>query len=163
MANIWTLPRPQNLLETRRSDRTKALAGYTDAIGKLVSALSQQPTDEQRRASSRLMAVCLSNRAATYLLEGEGYDAAKALEDGRKAERYDADYGKGYVSFRTSCRRGYLLLHIIARYYRQAKAYEALADLDKAQEVLRRALAHPSLATDGALLKLLNELDVQFD
>lgn len=49
------------------------------------------------------------------------------------------------------------------RYYRQAKAHEALGNIGKAQEALRRALSRPELAADKTLLVLLNELDVQLD
>ena len=48
-------------------------------------------------------------------------------------------------------------------YYRQAKAYQALGDVQQAQEALRRALSRSALATDKTLLSLLNELDIQLD
>ena len=48
-------------------------------------------------------------------------------------------------------------------YYRQAKAYQALGDVQQAQEALRRALNRPTLATDKTLLSLLNQLDIQLD
>ena len=75
-------------------DRDTALQKYSEATNLVTEALAQRPNDVQKRAANKLMAVCLSNRAATYLLPGDGSDAAKALEDAEKAERYDADYGK---------------------------------------------------------------------
>ena len=51
----------------------------------------------------------------------------------------------------------------LGSYYRQAKAYQALGDVQQAQEALRRALRRSALATDKTLLSLLNELDIQLD
>ena len=54
-------------------------------------------------------------------------------------------------------------MHDFGSFYRQAKAYQALGDVQQAQETLRRALSRPALATDKTLLSLLNELDIQLD
>ena len=55
------------------------------------------------------------------------------------------------------------LMRSFGSYYRQAKAYQALGDVQQAQETLRRALSRRALATDKTLLSLLNELDIQLD
>ena len=40
------------------------------------------------------MAVVLANRAAAWLLDGEGQDAKKALQDAELAVTFDEEYGK---------------------------------------------------------------------
>ncbi|KAI0088702.1 hypothetical protein BDY19DRAFT_890733 [Irpex rosettiformis] len=120
-----------------------AIDEYTKAIDRAWDAASSRQGTEDRKIAHRFMAVCYANRAAVYLLPGDESDVKKALEDCQNAERYNPDYAKGY--------------------YRQAKAHEALGDIQQAQETLRRALSRPELATDKTLLSLLNELDVQLD
>ena len=43
-------------------------------------------------------------------------------------------------------------------YYRQAKAHQALGDVEQAQKALKRGLSRPTLATDKALSDLLSKL-----
>lgn len=81
-----------------RKDRAQAVAQYTEAIESLTDAWVQRPTDaaEERKIKS-MFAVCYSNRAASYLLAGEGQDGEKALDDADNAIKYDPDYAKGCV------------------------------------------------------------------
>lgn len=78
-------------------DRATALKKYTETMDLVQDALLQRPGVEQRKTAEKLFAICLGNRAATYLMDGEGKNVSKALEDAKKAEVYDVDYGKGCV------------------------------------------------------------------
>ncbi|CCM05405.1 uncharacterized protein FIBRA_07621 [Fibroporia radiculosa] len=114
-----------------RKDRAEALKHYTEAIENLVEALAQKPTDAETKRCKNLLSVCLSNRAAAHLLEGDGRDPKKALEDAEQATEMDGNYGKAY--------------------YRQAKAYQFLSEPPKAIDVLTTALRKPSIASDKGL------------
>ncbi|TFY71397.1 hypothetical protein EVG20_g1601 [Dentipellis fragilis] len=107
-----------------RRDRAAAIKAYSAAIQYLDDVLdntSGNPDVEQRL--ERLVAVVCANRAAAYLLEGEGRDAEMALIDGRVAEDRDPTYIKGY--------------------YRETRALEILGELKLAQECIERGLARP--------------------
>lgn len=80
-----------------KKERKAAVDAYTDAIDHLVDVLAQKPdtTDEER--AKRLMAVSYANRAAAYLLPGDGVDLDKALADGVAAEKADPTYSKAYA------------------------------------------------------------------
>jgi hypothetical protein len=80
-----------------KKDRKGALEGYGDAINALKTAMAQKPDDAEEKKGYRMLAVCHSNRAATYLLPSTGQDAEKALKDGEQAEHFDPTYSKGYV------------------------------------------------------------------
>ncbi|KAI0054291.1 hypothetical protein BV25DRAFT_1922832 [Artomyces pyxidatus] len=92
----------------------------------------------QREQVQRLLAVCASNCAATYLLDGEGMDPQNALRHAEAAELFDKSYIKGY--------------------YRQARAHEILGNIDKAVAVLERARACPDIADKSGLEAQLGEL-----
>ncbi|KAI0047342.1 hypothetical protein FA95DRAFT_1606142 [Auriscalpium vulgare] len=119
-------------------DRTGALNAYKDAIDHLSDALRQTPDDKQEAAAKKQLAVCLANRAATHLLEGDGMDAAQALEDGKAAEKLDPTYPKGY--------------------HRQARAHELLGQIEEARQVLERALELQDLRNREALVDALKAL-----
>lgn len=83
-------------------DRTLALKEYGLALDRLDDCLDtgeEVRNDEvYQRKVTKLKAVCLSNRAAAWMLEGEGMDVDKALKDGHQAEEADPSYVKSYVS-----------------------------------------------------------------
>ncbi len=76
-------------------NRGQAVKLYTEAIESLKDAWAQKPSDAEERKIKSMFAVCYSNRAASYLLPGEGQDAQSALDDANNAVKYDADYAKG--------------------------------------------------------------------
>ena len=80
-----------------RKDRTAAVKHYSEAYQFLADAIAQNAIDEEKRDIKRKMAICLSNRAAAWLLDGQGQDAKKALQDAEKAATIDEDYGKAYA------------------------------------------------------------------
>lgn len=75
-------------------DREAALKAYTNALSHIRDIFAQRPDVEEEKAAKKLMAICLSNRAATYLIPGTGCDASKALQDGKAAEEVDPGYNK---------------------------------------------------------------------
>lgn len=77
-----------------RKDRDTAVKHYSEAFEFLRDAVAQNPTDAEKRGLQKRMAVVLSNRAAAWLLQGEGEDAKKALQDAEQATSFDEDYGK---------------------------------------------------------------------
>ncbi|KAF4608780.1 hypothetical protein EYR40_001127 [Pleurotus pulmonarius] len=115
----------------QKKDRVAAIQFYSDAIGHLLDALSQKPMPSDEAKANKLMSVCFANRAATYLLPGDGIDLKKALADGESAEKADPDYGKAYA--------------------RQATACKQLGDLEKAKDVVARAISRPALSMDEGL------------
>lgn len=76
-----------------RKERAAAIKAYTAAIEHLIDVLSMKPDLEEAKAK-KLLAICYSNRAATYLIPGAGQDANQALLDGQKAEKADPSYAK---------------------------------------------------------------------
>ncbi|KAH9918843.1 uncharacterized protein B0H18DRAFT_882487 [Fomitopsis serialis] len=114
-----------------RKDRTAAIKHYSEAYEFLADAIAQNPTVEQTRDIKRVTAICLANRAAALLLEGEGQDAKKALADAERAATFDENYGKAY--------------------HRQAKAHQLLGARGSSIDVLTTALKKPSHASDKDL------------
>ncbi|KAI0065846.1 hypothetical protein BV25DRAFT_1879765 [Artomyces pyxidatus] len=110
-----------------KRDRDGAVELYKEAIEHAVRAATEGASEEsmKREQVYRLLAICASNCAAAYLLEGDGMDAQKALESAQEAEEFDKSYVKGYQ--------------------RQARAHEILGDLDKAIDVMERARACPDV------------------
>lgn len=78
-------------------DRKKAVDHYTKAIDCLLDAESQKPTDVELVKIKAVEAVCFSNRAASWLLPGQGQDAQKALADADRAIEEDCEYAKASV------------------------------------------------------------------
>ena len=78
-------------------NRTKATEHYTKAIDYLHDAVAQKPTDAELAKIKTMEAVCLSNRAATWLIPGNGQNAQKALEDAEQAIEKDCEYPKASV------------------------------------------------------------------
>jgi hypothetical protein len=95
-----------------RNDAAGAVKGYTDAIERMMELMQLKKSPEQEARAKRLMAVCLSNRAAVYLSPEKimECDPLKAAADGESAVRWDKTYAKGSVYF---CRHGGLLPHNI--------------------------------------------------
>ena len=77
-----------------RKERAAAIKAYTAAIEHLIDVLSMKPDLEEEAKAKNLLAICHSNRAATYLIPGAGQDANQALLDGQKAEKADPSYAK---------------------------------------------------------------------
>lgn len=77
-----------------RKDRTDAVKHYTEAIESLYSARVQNPTEEERKQVDKLFSVCYANRAAAWLMEGQGQDPNKALKDAEDAANFDEHYAK---------------------------------------------------------------------
>ncbi|KAA1475758.1 hypothetical protein DENSPDRAFT_932582 [Dentipellis sp. KUC8613] len=122
-----------------RRDRAAAIKAYSGAIKYLDDVLentSGNPVEEQRL--TRLVAVVCANRAAAYLLDGEGRDAKMALIDGHVAEDRDPTYLKAY--------------------YRQARALELLEELKLSQECIGRGLARPEFRDNEGLKEELARL-----
>jgi len=80
-----------------KKDRQSAIKAYSEALSHLVDVLSQKPNDEDENQAVNLRAICFANRAATYLVPGNGMDLQKALEDGKAAESVNPSYAKAYV------------------------------------------------------------------
>ncbi|KAH9831784.1 uncharacterized protein C8Q71DRAFT_714832 [Rhodofomes roseus] len=115
-----------------RQDSTAAIDHYSGAYEILADTVPRDPTDEEKPAIRRSLAVCLANRAAVWLMAG---DAGAALQDAKDATDFDSDYGKAY--------------------YRQAKAYSQLDAREKSINVLIKALKRPKLASDEGLIDAL--------
>lgn len=114
-----------------RKDRASAVKHYSEAYEFLADAIAQNPVDGEKRDIKRAMAICLANRAAAWLMEGEGQDAKTALTDAERATTFDENYGKAY--------------------YRQAKAHQLLDARESSINVLTAALKRASLASDKGL------------
>ncbi|KAI0065795.1 hypothetical protein BV25DRAFT_1821481 [Artomyces pyxidatus] len=121
-----------------KKDRARALAAYSEAVVYATSAAQQGGNEKRTKEAERLLAVCLSNRAATHLLEGEGMDARNALHDAEAAEEHDPSYVKGY--------------------YRQSRAHEVIGDTEKAIIVMERALASPRVVDKRGIQTRITEL-----
>lgn len=80
-----------------QKDRRSAIKAYSKALSHLVDVLAQKPNDEDEKKAINLRAICFANRAATYLVPGNGMDLKKALEDGKAAESVNPSYAKAYV------------------------------------------------------------------
>lgn len=80
-----------------QKDRRSAIKAYNEALSHLVDVLAQKPNDEDEQKAVNLRAICFANRAATYLVPGDGMDLNKALEDGKAAEGVNPSYAKAYV------------------------------------------------------------------
>ena len=78
-------------------DRKEAIEHYTKAIDLLLDAQSQKPTDAELVKIKAVEAVCFSNRAASWLLPGDGQDGQKALADAERAIEEDCEYAKAPV------------------------------------------------------------------
>ncbi|KAG7094259.1 hypothetical protein E1B28_007863 [Marasmius oreades] len=119
--------------------RKEALDLYQHAIDSLFKIFGAgDPDEEQVEKASRWIAVCRANRAATWLLNGEGKDAEKALEEAKMAENLYPGYAKGY--------------------FRQACAFQALGKLAEAQDAVVRGLKRSELERDTSLADVLIEL-----
>ncbi|PIL29300.1 transporter [Ganoderma sinense ZZ0214-1] len=118
-------------------DRKKAIEHYNKAIDCLLDAESQKPTDAELVKIKAVEAVCFSNRAASWLLPGEGQDAQKALADADRAIEEDCEYAKAY--------------------YRKAKALLTLSRTDDAIDALTSALMKPNFAFEKGLNDALVE------
>ncbi|TFY61675.1 hypothetical protein EVJ58_g4370 [Rhodofomes roseus] len=116
----------------RMQQPTAAIDHYSGAYEILADTVPRDPTDEEKLAIRRSLAVCLANRAAVWLMAG---DAGAALQDAKDATDFDSDYGKAY--------------------YRQAKAYSQLDAREKSINVLIKALKRPKLASDEGLIDAL--------
>lgn len=81
-----------------RKDRAQAVVHYTEAIEALHDTRAQSPTDDEHKKIKTLLGVCLSNRAAAWLLPGDGQDARKALKDADEAISHSPEYGKACVA-----------------------------------------------------------------
>ncbi|KAI0088310.1 hypothetical protein BDY19DRAFT_891241 [Irpex rosettiformis] len=121
------------------NDSQKAVAHYTEAIESLQHAMSQNPTKEEKKSISELISVCFANRSAAWMLQGRGVDPKKALRDAEEADIWNENYIKAY--------------------YRQAKSHQLLGQTTKAIEVLRGALARPTLNNDKDLGDYFKELE----
>ncbi|KAI0340343.1 hypothetical protein BDW22DRAFT_1360285 [Trametopsis cervina] len=121
-----------------QKNRDEAVKHYTEAIECLRDAISQNPTKEQEKEIEELFSVCFTNRSAAWMMEGNGIDLKKALEDAEEAAQWNGDYHKAY--------------------YRQAKSHQLLGDTTRAVEVLIGALSRPKLAGEKGLNNFLKEL-----
>ena len=121
-----------------KKEAATAIQAYSDAIEAALDAFAQK-TDESERPTNELLAMCHANRAASYLLPGEAYDARKALEDGEDAERVNPAYAKAYI--------------------RQAAANEALKDVRQAKRCVERGLKLPELRNNPAMKERLTRLE----
>ncbi|RDB23978.1 hypothetical protein Hypma_008832 [Hypsizygus marmoreus] len=121
-----------------RKDRTSALKAYSDAINALDDVLAMTPDIKDEKQAKKQLAICFGNRAAAYLMPGEGMDAVKALHDGEAAEAADPSYAKAYI--------------------RQATAQQIMGKSQMAKDVIARALRLPGLEDDGGLVDRLIEL-----
>ncbi|KAI0065796.1 hypothetical protein BV25DRAFT_1595569 [Artomyces pyxidatus] len=124
-----------------QKDREGAVKAYTEAIEQATIAIEEGASEEsvERSGVHLLLAVCLSNRAATYLLQGDDLDAHKALRDAEMAERSDKSYVKAY--------------------YRQSRAHELLGDINSAKAAIERALSCASITDKQGLAARLSELE----
>ena len=75
-------------------DRDLAVKHYNEAIECLLDAKAQKPDGEDLKKVTALFGVCFANRSAAWLLEGEGQDPKKALEDALQAIKFNEDYAK---------------------------------------------------------------------
>ncbi|KAI0065748.1 hypothetical protein BV25DRAFT_1913195 [Artomyces pyxidatus] len=119
-------------------DRARAVEAYSDALKQLdgsVIGLRTPEFEERSKKRDHLGAVISANRAAAYLLDGEGRDPSRALHDGLMAADMNPDYVKSY--------------------HRQARAYELLGEQGKARDVIKRALRRPALASSKELFEML--------
>ena len=119
-------------------DRELAVKHYSEAIECLWDAKAQNPDGDDLKKLKTLFSVCFANRAAARLLEGEGQDAKKALEDATQALEFDEDYAKAY--------------------WRAACSHVLLLDKPAALKLLEKALQRQALARDKALNDLLIEI-----
>ncbi|KAL4247543.1 hypothetical protein ABKN59_007345 [Abortiporus biennis] len=121
-----------------QKNRKNAVKYYTDAINSLTDALAQMPTEEEERKGKAMLSICLANRAAAHLMDGEGQSPKEALNDGKLSVKFNESYAKAY--------------------YRQAKALELLGNIEESINVLADALSKPQLAEDSGLNDTLIEL-----
>ena len=84
-------------VEFKARQRESALKQYTMAIDCAWRAREKVHDEEEKSESQALLAVCYSNRAATYLLPGAGINTKLARIDAEKAIMADVLYVKGYV------------------------------------------------------------------
>jgi len=139
-----------------QKDRRSAIKAYSEALSHLVDVLSQKPNDEDEKKAVNLRAICFANRAATYLVPGDGMDLKKALEDGKAAEDTHPSYAKAYVpliflvEFPCHC--------FLFSYIRQSVALQRLGKTDEAQDAIARALRRKDLENDAGLVDCLVDL-----
>jgi tetratricopeptide (TPR) repeat protein len=134
-----------------QKERKAAVDAYTDTIDHLVDALAQKPDAADEEKAKRLMAVSYANRAAAYLLPGDGVDLDKALADGRRwtpliVKRMRAFFLKIQAK---------ILKHISNRYIRQATSSQMLGKTDDALDAITRALRRKDLENDASLVDRL--------
>ncbi|KAJ3576049.1 hypothetical protein NP233_g686 [Leucocoprinus birnbaumii] len=123
--------------------RSAAILAYGDAIDRLMNAFRSDPSKEKNREAEKLLAVCLANRSAAYLMTAatdadggdENSDLHEAWKDGQVAIRVDPTYVKGYL--------------------RVSSAHHRLGHLRKAQETLANGLRRPDLENDPSLVDRL--------
>lgn len=80
-----------------RKDRALAIEQYTLAINFARDASGTRRAEEEKTVSRQFTAVCLANRAAAYLMDGEDRNPEKALADSQEVERLHPNYAKGYA------------------------------------------------------------------
>lgn len=137
-------------------DRKAALKAYTEALSYITNVLVQNPTPEDGVKVKKLQAICLANRAATYIIPGEGSDPEKALEDGKAAETADPTYSKAYAFLFE--KHSQIFMETQCRYIRQASASQQLGNMDDAQDAIARALRRKDLENDSGLVDRLIDL-----
>ncbi|KAI0042026.1 hypothetical protein FA95DRAFT_1564762 [Auriscalpium vulgare] len=100
----------------------RALAAYARALQWLARAHHRAPRFAEEERVYALVAVVTANRAAVHLRNSGAPERylREALRDGEIAEQMDPAYAKGY--------------------YRQARAWVLLGDVEKARDVLERGL-----------------------
>ncbi|CAA7267660.1 unnamed protein product [Cyclocybe aegerita] len=121
-----------------QKDRKAAVKAYGEALSWLLDVLAQKPDTADEEKAKKLQAVCYANRAAAYLIPGEGINLRKALQDGKDAEKADPGYAKAYV--------------------RQATANQLLGKKDDALDAIARALRCKDLENDTGLVDRFIEL-----
>ncbi|KAK7683725.1 hypothetical protein QCA50_013101 [Cerrena zonata] len=124
--------------DLKRKQRTDAIKHYSEAVECLHDAWSQKPTDNQTKEIKNLMSVCLANRAAAWLMEGEGQDAKKALKDAEEAIEREPSYNKAY--------------------YRAAKAHQLLSENTRAIQIIVSGLTRKDLENNSGLIDGLIEI-----
>ncbi|KAF5353197.1 hypothetical protein D9756_007781 [Leucocoprinus leucothites] len=134
-----------------KGERKAAIIAYSDAIDRLMNGFRSDPSKEKNREAEKLLAVCLANRSAAYLMqvtkrEGEeevdwDSDLHEAWKDGQVAIRVDPTYAKGYL--------------------RVSTAHHRLGHLKKAQETLASGLRRRELQDDASLVDRLIYLQTE--
>jgi hypothetical protein len=74
--------------------REPAPEAYSRTIEIYDAMVAQRLDPDHTADTNKQITICYANRAAAWLLDGPGFDAQKALEDGRVAEKVDPSYAK---------------------------------------------------------------------